>query len=50
MGLKVVAVNVIDGKIDFDDFKNKILTYSKNLACVMITFPSTSGIYDLKIK
>lgn len=50
VGLKVVPVNVIEGKIDFNDFKNKIETHSKNLACVMITFPSTAGIYDLKIK
>jgi len=50
VGLKVIPVNVIDGKIDFADFKAKVETHSKNLACVMITFPSTSGIYDLKIK
>lgn len=50
VGLKVVPIAVIDGKIDFADFKTKIETHSKNLACVMITFPSTSGIYDLKIK
>jgi glycine dehydrogenase len=49
VGLKVVTVNIIEGKIDFVEFKNKIIQYSKNLACVMITFPSIAGIYDSNI-
>lgn len=50
VGLKVVPVAVVDGKIDFNDFKAKVEQHSKNLACVMITFPSTAGVYDIKIK
>jgi len=45
-----VPISVIDGKIDLDNFKAKILEHSKHLACAMITFPSTSGIYDENIR
>jgi glycine dehydrogenase len=48
--MKVIPINVIDGKIDFDDFKSKVLTYKDNLAATMITFPSTAGIYDANIR
>ena len=50
VGLKVIPVNVIDGEIDSNDFNSKVELHSKNLAADMITFPSTSGIYDKKIK
>ena len=48
--MKVIPINVIDGKIDFDDFRAKTLAHKDNLAATMITFPSTSGIYDTNIK
>lgn len=46
VGMKVVVVNVNDGRIDAEDFKQKAELYKDTLAAAMITFPSTSGIYD----
>ncbi len=48
--MKVIPINVIEGKIDFEDFKSKVLIHKDNLAATMITFPSTSGIYDTNIR
>ena len=41
-GMKVVPVNVdIDGAIDMADLTKKAQHYSNDLACLMITYPST---------
>jgi glycine dehydrogenase len=50
VGMKVVVVNVNDGRIDVEDFKQKAELYKDNLAAAMITFPSTAGVYDEVIK
>jgi len=49
-GLKVVAVEVKDGRVDMKDFYEKCEKYKENLACYMVTFPSTAGIYEDTIK
>ena len=49
-GMKVVVVNCDeDGNIDFEDLKNKAEKYSKDLAALMVTYPSTHGVFEEKI-
>jgi glycine dehydrogenase len=38
------------GNVDLEDFRNKIEEYRDNLAAFMITYPSTHGIFEVKIK
>ncbi|KAL3269069.1 hypothetical protein HHI36_008152 [Cryptolaemus montrouzieri] len=46
-GMKVEAVKVKqDGSIDMDDLKGKAEKFSNNLSCLMITYPSTFGVYE----
>ena len=46
-GLKVVVVNCMDnGDIDLDDLKVKAEEHSSNLSSLMITYPSTHGVYE----
>lgn len=46
-GLKVVTIkNTIDGKIDIIDLKQKVATHQANLSCLMVTYPSTFGVFD----
>ncbi|CAD8068445.1 unnamed protein product [Paramecium primaurelia] len=49
-GLNVVAVNVIDGYVDLNDLNKKIKENEKSLACMMITYPSTYGVYEDQTK
>ena len=49
-GMKVVVVNCdSDGNVDIDDLKNKAEKYSDNLAALMVTYPSTHGVFEEKI-
>ena len=49
-GMKVVVVNCDDdGNVDIDDLKNKAEKYSKDLAALMVTYPSTHGVFEEKI-
>lgn len=46
-GMKVVAVECDrDGNIDFDDLKAKAEKHSQNLAALMVTYPSTHGVFE----
>lgn len=46
-GMKVVVVNCDDsGGVDLEDLKAKIAQNSNELAAVMLTYPSTYGVYD----
>jgi glycine dehydrogenase len=46
-GLKVVAVKCdSEGNIDLDDLKNKAEKHGKNLAALMVTYPSTHGVFE----
>lgn len=50
-GMTVVEVNNLDnGAIDLPDLSKKIEQYKDTLACIMITYPSTYGIFDEGIK
>ena len=49
-GMKVVVVNCDEnGNIDLEDLKNKSKKYSKDLAALMVTYPSTHGVFEEKI-
>jgi len=46
-GLKVVVVAVArSGNIDMEDLKAKAEKHSENLAAIMITYPSTHGVFE----
>lgn len=50
-GMKVVAVACDDrGDIDIQDLKNKAEMHAKDLAALMITYPSTHGVFEEEIK
>ncbi len=50
-GLKVVAVACdTKGNVDLADLKAKAETNAANLACVMVTYPSTHGVFEEGIR
>lgn len=49
-GMKVVVVNCNDGRIEIEDLKAKAELHKDNLACLMVTYPSTYGIFEEGIK
>ena len=50
-GMQVVTVKTLDnGYIDLQDFREKAYQYRNELAGVMITYPSTYGIFEEEIK
>ncbi|MBL9169971.1 MAG: aminomethyl-transferring glycine dehydrogenase [Verrucomicrobiales bacterium] len=50
-GMKVVAVACdAQGNIDVADLKAKAAAYSANLAALMITYPSTHGVFESSIR
>ena len=38
-----------DGAVDMDDVRAKIEQHKETLACVMITYPSTNGVFETTI-
>ena len=50
-GLDIIVVNCDDsGNVDVADLKAKAEQHSANLACLMITYPSTHGVFEEAIK
>ena len=50
-GLKVVVINTDEkGNIDFNDLKAKVNYHKDNLAALMITYPSTHGVFESEIQ
>ena len=50
-GMKVVVTGTdTKGNIDWDDIHEKALLHKDNLAALMITYPSTHGVFEIKIK
>lgn len=47
--IKTIKVNE-DGNIDLDDLKKNIDKYHNQLACLMITYPSTFGVFEDNVK
>lgn len=49
-GMKVVVTKTLEnGYVDIDDLKAKAEEHKDNLACLMITYPSTYGIFEERI-
>jgi glycine dehydrogenase len=50
-GLRVVPVNCLEnGDIDLDDLSNKAKQHARELACLMVTYPSTHGVFEENIQ
>src|SRR5690606_33319830 len=50
-GMKVVVVKSTDeGNIDVEDLREKAVKHKDNLSCIMITYPSTHGVYEASIR
>jgi glycine dehydrogenase len=51
IGLKIVPVNTDEnGNVDLADIREKAEKYKDSLSCVMITYPSTHGVFEEDIK
>ena len=50
VGMKVVVIKCDEhGNVDVEDLKEKAKTHSENLAALMVTYPSTHGVFEEKI-
>ena len=50
VGMKVVVVKCDEhGNVDFEDLKKKAEEHRDNLAALMVTYPSTHGVFEEKI-
>jgi len=50
-GMKVVVTKCDDhGNIDVDDLRAKAEEHSENLSCLMVTYPSTHGVFEESIQ
>ena len=50
-GMKVVVTkSTEEGNIDIDDLREKAILHKDNLSCLMVTYPSTHGVYESAIK
>jgi len=49
-GMQVVVTKTLEnGNIDVDDLREKAILHKDNLSCLMITYPSTHGVYEAAI-
>ena len=49
-GMKVVVTKTLDnGYVDIDDLRAKAIEHKDNLACLMVTYPSTYGVFEEQI-
>jgi glycine dehydrogenase len=50
-GMKVIVINsTSEGNIDVEDLKKKVEQNKNNLAALMITYPSTHGVFEEDVK
>ena len=50
-GMKVVVVATDTlGNVDLDDLRAKVAEHAENLAALMVTYPSTHGVYEHEIR
>ncbi len=46
-GMKVVVTNCdSQGNVDLADLRDKVAIYGEQIACIMITYPSTHGVFE----
>ena len=49
-GMEIIVTKTLEnGNIDVDDLREKALKYKDNLSCLMVTYPSTHGVYEASI-
>ena len=49
-GMNIHKVNVLkNGLIDMNQLADLVKKYQKNLACIMVTYPSTYGVFESQI-
>ena len=50
-GMKVIVTKTAEnGNIDIDDLREKVETHSAHLAALMVTYPSTHGVFESEIQ
>ena len=50
-GMKVIVTKTLEnGNIDVDDLREKALLHKDNLSCLMVTYPSTHGVFESAIR
>lgn len=50
-GMQVVVTKSTDeGNIDVEDLREKAIKHKDNLSCLMVTYPSTHGVYESAIR
>jgi len=50
-GMKVIVTKTAEnGNIDVDDLREKAILHSDNLAALMVTYPSTHGVFESEIQ
>jgi glycine dehydrogenase len=50
-GMKVVVTKTLEnGNIDVEDLREKAILHKDNLACLMVTYPSTHGVFESAIR
>jgi glycine dehydrogenase len=49
-GMKVIVTKTLEnGNIDIDDLREKAIQHAADLSCLMITYPSTHGVFESAI-
>ena len=49
-GMEIVVTKTLEnGNIDVDDLREKAILHKDNLSCLMVTYPSTHGVYESAI-
>lgn len=49
-GMEVVVTKTLEnGNIDVEDLREKAILHKDNLSCLMVTYPSTHGVYEASI-
>ena len=50
-GMKVIVTKTLEnGNIDLEDLREKAILHKDDLSCLMITYPSTHGVFESAIK
>jgi glycine dehydrogenase len=50
-GMKVIVTKTLEnGNIDIDDLREKAIEHKDDLSCLMVTYPSTHGVFESAIK
>jgi glycine dehydrogenase len=50
-GMKIIVTKTMEnGNIDVDDVREKAIQYKDQLSCLMVTYPSTHGVFESAIR